>query len=245
MARPRRHSPAASPPSLSTAPRPAVRLVLAGPRRRVPCCSTRCHSPAGRRARPPEPRRGCGTAGQRAQPSLGKKQQSQRGDGERAKLTSLPPTLRPSCPEVRCPSPRFSRAALPPPARDTPPLPMGPENFTPSPKSGLRGRCPELDRTLLKGSGPGGSPGVGGRRPAGNFIIAVITTFYCFSPRRGCSQRSVARACVPEEPPRGEDPARSCSPREDPQPSRGGRAAWLRRTQPRSRGLPAAAKFGC
>lgn len=186
-----------------------------------------------------EQQAGLQSAWLQAQPPPGKQRQLVPvRDGERAKLTSPPPTLLSSCSQVRSLLQEVPTRGPAPGVRGTPhPSSPEPENFTPSPASGLRGRCPEPDTQFrAREAVREARTAVGGRRPAGNFItVRVITTFYCFSPRRGCSQLSVALACLPKEPLQEEDPEGSCLPRGYLQPSRGVWAAWMRRTQPRSR----------
>lgn len=148
LAWPCHHSQDVSPPPFPTARRPAVVLVLAGPRQRAPRYPARSHSPAGRRAQPAARcarLRHCRDA---HSPPLGKPRQLvQHRDGERAKVTSPPPTPRPSCPEVRGCLPQVPARGPVPGVRGTLRL-LGPENFTPSSKSGLRGRCPATDSRL-------------------------------------------------------------------------------------------------
>lgn len=173
-------------------------------------------------------------AGLRAQPPPGKQRQlvpaPRWGAGEVDELPDprcVPPDQRRAALSRRCPHAALLQVCAGHPA------PRDPKT---SPQV-QRGRCPEPDSPLRAGGAvPAARTAVGGRRPSGNFItIIVITTFYCFSPRRGCSQRSVARACLPKELPLGEDPRKSCFPGAYLQPSPGARAAWMRRTQPRSR----------
>ncbi|KAL6090642.1 hypothetical protein STEG23_028363 [Scotinomys teguina] len=53
--------------------------------------------------------------------------------------------------------------------------------------------------------------------------------------KRGCSQRSVARASLPKEPPRRGEPEGSRFQRGDPQLRHALLAAWMRKSRPRSR----------
>ena len=149
-------------------------------------------------------------------------------------MTSPPPTLRLCGAEVRCPLQEV-------PARGSAPGVHGtacPRDLQTSPQvqsvgseGGAGSRTPDSVQGEL--SWRLSRPSEGGDRWKLYHHHRSYYVLLFFSPQG--LQRAHCRACLPKEPPRGEDSEGSCLPKGYLQPRRGVWAAWMRRTQPRSR----------